>query len=185
MSENAFDMVRKIRHLPGLQLTATLEPTQITKRLKNATQKMLRSGVLTGGYASKARMLAAQLLSDAGMQASAANTKWGVRIFDVGQLTKDDRAQIVEFINAARMIELLELAEVESRQGSYIHDRYTSLVSQFNQQASGHFGFNIYQPALQVQITELVAARRTPEQVKAHEALAAKLDSTDRIAINF
>jgi hypothetical protein len=182
MSENAFDMVRKIRHLPGLQLTATLDPTQITKRLKNAAQKMLRSGVLTGGYASKARMLANQLLSDAGMQAPASNTRWGVRIFDVGPLTKADRKQIVEFINAARMI---ELAEVESQQGSYIHDRYASLVNQFNRQASGHFAFNIYQPALQEQITELVAARRTPEQVKAHEALADKLDSTDRIAINF
>ena len=63
MSENAFDMVRKIRHLPGLQLTATLDPTQITKRLKNAAQKMLRTGILNGGYTSKARMLATQLLN--------------------------------------------------------------------------------------------------------------------------
>jgi hypothetical protein len=40
MSDNAFDMVRKIRHLPGLQLTATLNPQLVSKRLKNAAQKM-------------------------------------------------------------------------------------------------------------------------------------------------
>lgn len=181
MSENAFDMVRKIRHLPGLKLTAVIEPQRITKRVKNATQKMLRTGVLANGYASQSRLLAEQLLSAAGLQASATNTKWGVRIFDLGQLTKDDRAQIVEFINAARMIELA----TESASQRYIHDRYTSLVNQFKRQTSGHFAFNIYQPALQAQITELVAARRTPEQVKAHEALAAKLDGTDLISINF
>jgi hypothetical protein len=182
MSENAFDMVRKIRHLPGLQLTATLNPQLVSKRLKNAAQKMLRTGVLQSGYASKSRMLAEQLLSTAGLQASATNTKWGVRIFDLGQLTKADRDQIVEFLNAARMI---ELATEKHSNARYTHDRYTSLVNQFKRQTSGHFAFNIYQPALQVQITELVAARRTPEQVKAHEALAAKLDSTEPFAINF
>jgi hypothetical protein len=126
-------------------------------------------------------MLAEQLLRDASIQASATNTKWGVRIFALGQLTTDDRAQIVEFLNAARMIELA----TEGGGKSYIHDRYTSLVNQFKRQTSGEFAFNIYQPALQVQITELVAARRTPEQVKAHEALADKLDSTEPFAINF
>lgn len=182
MTANAFDMVRKIRHLSGLKLTAIIEPQHISKRVKNAAQKMLRTGVLVGGYASKSRMLAEQLLSTAGVQASATNTKWGVRIFDLGQLTKADREQIVEFLNAARMI---EIASEPRSNPTYIHDRYTSLVNQFKRQTSGHFAFNIYQPALQVQITELVAARRTPEQVKAHEALAAKLDSTEPFAINF
>jgi len=182
MSDNAFDMVRKIRHLPGLQLSATLNPQLVSKRLKNAAQKMLRTGILQGGYASKSRMLAEQLLRDVGMQASATNTKWGVRIFDLGQLTKDDRAQIVEILNAARMI---ELASEPRSNPTYIHDRYTSLVNQFKRQLTGQFAFSLYQPALQVQITELVAARRTPEQVKAHEALAAKLDGTDLISINF
>jgi hypothetical protein len=181
MSENAFDMVRKIRHLPGLKLTAVIDPQRITKRVKNATQKMLRTGVLANGYASQSRLLAEQLLSAAGLQASATNTKWGVRIFDAGQLTEDDRAQIVEFIQAARMI---ELASTTSN-NSYVHDRYTSLVNQFNRQSGGQFAFNMYQPELQVQITELVAARRTPEQVKAHEALADRLDSTEPIHINF
>ena len=52
MSDNAFDLVRKVRHLPGLQLTATIDPTQITKRVKTAAQQMLRSGVLSAGYRS-------------------------------------------------------------------------------------------------------------------------------------
>lgn len=182
MTNNAFDMVRKIRHLPGLKLTAIIEPQHITKRVKNAAQRMLRTGVLQGGYASKSRMLAEQLLSGTGLQASATNTKWGVRIFDVSCLTKTDREQIVEFINVARMI---ELASEPRNNSTYVHDRYTRLVNQFKRQVVGQFAFNIYQPALQAQITERVASCRTPEQVAAHEGLAAKLDSTEPIEVNF
>jgi hypothetical protein len=183
MSENAFDMVRKIRHLPGLKLTATLDPTRVSKRVKTAAQKMLRTGVLTTGYASQSRMLAHQLLKDAHVEAVASNTKWGVRILAVPQLTKDDRAQIAEFINAARMIELADMAS--NKQASYIHDRYTSILAQFEVHKGVHFSFNLYQPTLQSQIVDLISARRTPEQVKAHEALADKLDSTEPFHINF
>ena len=183
MSENAFDMVRKIRHLPGLKLTATLDPTRVSKRVKTAAQKMLRTGVLTNGYASQSRMLAHQLLADAHVEAVASNTKWGVRVLSVSRLTKDDRAHIAEFINAARMIELADMAS--NKQASYIHDRYTSILTQFEVHKGKHFSFNLYQPTLQAQIVDLISARRTPEQVKAHEALADKLDSTEPFHINF
>jgi hypothetical protein len=128
-------------------------------------------------------MLAHQLLKDAHVEAVASNTKWGVRILAVPQLTKDDRAQIAEFINAARMIELADMAS--TKQASYIHDRYTSILTQFETHKGVHFSFNLYQPTLQSQIVDLISARRTPERVKAHEALADKLDSTEPFHINF
>lgn len=183
MTNNAFDMVRKIRHLPGLKLTATLDPTQITKRVKTAAQKMLRTGVLTSGYASKSRMLALQMLDDANVEALASNTKWGVSLFCVDQLTTADRAQIVEFIEAARMIELADMAS--DKQAPYIHDRYTSIVAQFETHKGGRVSFSIYQRTLQTQITDLVSAGRTPEQAKAYEALADRLVGTEPFPINF
>jgi hypothetical protein len=128
-------------------------------------------------------MLAQQVLDDAHVSAVASNTKWGVRILAAPQLTKDDRAQIAEFINAARMIELADMAS--NKQASYIHDRYTSILAQFETHKGEHFSFNLYQPTLQSQIVDLISARRTPEQVKAHEALADKLDSTEPFHINF
>jgi hypothetical protein len=183
MSNNAFDMVRKIRHLPGLKLTATLDPTRVSKRIKTAAQKMLRTGVLTSGYASQSRMLAQQVLDDAHVSAVAYNTKWGVRVLSVSRLTKDDRAQIAEFINAARTIELADMRS--DAQAPYIHDRYNNILAQFAAHEGEHFSFNLYQSTLQAQIVALISARRTPEQVKAHEALANRLDSTEPFHINF
>jgi hypothetical protein len=180
MSDNAFDMVRKLRHLPGIEVTAIINPAKITTRVKNATKKMLRSGVLVGGYMSKSRMLAEQLLKDAGVQAVASNTKWSTSVSDMSLLTRDDRAHLTVLLEAARMIELAS----EPRNGSYINDRYTHILQQVKQQ-SGRLSFSIYQPAIQMQIAEVVAARRTPEQVAAHEALAVKLDSTEPFAVNF
>jgi hypothetical protein len=182
MADNAFDMVRKIRHLPGLQLTATLDPTQITKRLKNATQKMLRAGIVTGGYTSKARMLAEQLLKDENRDAPVFVTKWSVFIPDMALVTKEVREPIAELIDAARMIELAN----DSRGNSeYINERYTQMKRQFKTTKIGRFSFNTYQPAIQQQIAETVASCRTPLMVQIHNELAAKLDSTEPFAINF
>ena len=179
---NAFDMVRKIRHLPGINLTATIDPTRVTKRLKNATQKMLRSGVLVGGYTSKARMLAEQLLSDESRDAPVYVSKWGVVITDMALLTNDVREPILELIDAARMI---EIASEPRSNPTYINDRYDHIKKQFKTTKVGRISYNIYQPVLQQQIGELVASCRTPLMVEIHNELAAKLDSTEPFAINF
>jgi len=182
MSENAFDMVRKIRHLPGLKLTATLDPTQVTKRLKNAAQKMLRSGVVTGGYTSKSRMLVEQLLKDADRSAPVYVTKWGVFITDTALLSNDVRGPIAELIDAARMI---ELASEPRSNPKYINERYDSMKKNFKTTKVGRFSFNTYQPAIQQQIGELVASCRTPLMVQIHNELADKLDGTEPFAVNF
>jgi hypothetical protein len=181
MSKNAFDMVRKIRHLPGIRVTAVIEPLYISKRVKNAAQKMLRSGVLTGGYSSTSRMLAEQLLGDVGLSAAASNTKWGVRIRDLSRLTKDARAQVVEFVTAARMI---ELTTTDRNSNHYTNDRYDTMLKNLKKYDSGEVSFSIYQPALQAQIAEIVAACRTPEEVAAHGILADRLDRTQPFEIN-
>jgi hypothetical protein len=182
MSNNAFDMVRKIRHLPGLQLKATLDPTKITKRVKNAAQKMLRVGVVTGGYTSKARMLAEQLLNDAHRKAPVSATKWGVFIQDMALLTDEARASISELVDAARVIELT--SEPRSNP-EYINERYNRTQKQIKDMKFGHLSFNTYQLELNMQIAEVVAARRTPLMLEIHNELADKLDSTEPFHINF
>jgi hypothetical protein len=182
MSDNAFDMVRKIRHLPGLKLTATIDPTHITKRLKNATQKMLRTGIVTGGYTSKARMLAEQLLKDENREAPVFATKWGVFIPDMALVATEVRGPIAELIDAARMI---EHASDSRKNPTHINDRYDNMKKQFKSTKIGRLSFALYQPAIQQQICELVASCRTPLMVQIHNELADKLDGTEPFAINF
>jgi hypothetical protein len=182
MSENAFDMVRKIRHLPGLQLTATIHPMQITKRIKTAAQKMLRTGVVTGGHSSKSRMLAEQLVKDVGREVPVFVTKWGVFIPDAAILTAAVREPIAELVEAARMI---ELAADPRRNPTYVNERYDNMRKAIKKDRIGQISLNMYQPVLQQQVGELVASCRTPLMVEIHNELADKLDSTEPFAINF
>jgi len=181
MSENAFDMARKIRHLPGIKLTATIDPTHISNRIKNATQKMLRAGVVTGGYTSKSRMLAEQLLKDEGRDAPVFVNKWGVVIADVAILTAEVRERIAELVDAARMIELA----TANHHTQYSNERYDNMRDKLKNYKVGQLSLSLYQPVLQQQIGELVASCRTPLMVQIHNELADKLDSTEPFAINF
>ncbi len=182
MTDNAFDMVRKIRHLPGLQVTATLDPTKITKRVKTAAQKMLRSGVLTSGYRSKSRMLAEQLLSDAGRVAPASAVHWAVFIADAALLTNEAREQIKELIGAARLI---DHANSNRDNAKYINERYDQMLKDLKTTRIGRVTFHTYQLEINMQIAEVAASCRTPLMVEIHNELADKLDSTEPFHINF
>ena len=184
MSSNAFDMVRKIRHLPGLQVTATIDPTKISKRVKSVAQKMLRNGVLHGGYRSQSRLLAEQVLAeqvldDSTHKAWATWTSWGVG-FAPCVLTASAREQITELICAARMV---ELANVDSSSAKFTHERYDHILAALNERHRIHM--SIYQPTIHKQIAELVSACRSPELVNEHNALADRLDSIKPFRINF
>lgn len=182
MSDNAFDMVRKIRHLPGLKLTATLDPTQVSKRVKTSAQKMLRSGVLTSGYRSKSRMLAEQLLSDAGRVAPVSAVTWVAFIADAGLLTNEARKQIKELIDAARLID-----HASSNNGSnkFVNERYDRMLKDLKTTRIGRLSLNTYQLEINMQIAEVAASCRTPLMVEIHNELADKLDSTEPFHINF
>lgn len=182
MTDNAFDMVRKIRHLPGLKFTATLDPQLVSKRVKNATQKMLRTGVVTGGCTSKSRMLAEQLLKDANREVPVYVTTWGVFIQDMALVTTEVRGAIAELIEAARMVEHASDAKFNPK---YINERYDNMRKHFKASKIGRVSLNMYQPVLHQQVAELVASCRTPLMVEIHNELADKLDSTEPFAINF
>lgn len=182
MSDNAFDMVRKIRHLPGLQLTATLDPTKVSKRVKTSAQKMLRSGILTSGYRSKSRMLAAQLLSDAGRVAPASVMAWGAYVPDAAMLTNDAREQIEGLVNAAKLV---EHASSSPNNNKHINELYDRMIKELKTTRIGRLSFNTYQLEINMQIAEVVASCRTPLMLEIHNELADKLDSTEPFHINF
>jgi hypothetical protein len=147
MTSNAFDMVRKVRHLHGLKLTDTIEPQYISKRVKNAAQKMLRTGILTSGYRSQARMLADQLLGDAGISPAASANSWAVRIFSPTLLTEDARARIGELVEASRVIEIANLSA--GRDDKYLNERYKLMLEEFQQSRVQPYAFRLYNASIQ------------------------------------
>lgn len=179
---NTFDTARKINHMPGIKLEASIEPTRISTRVKKSAQKMIRSGILNGGYRSTARMLATQLAGDAKIAPSASATKWGLIIYNA-RLTPDTKTEISTLLEAARMIELSTDSEHSKR---YTLDRYErARNSLHHHHPDTAIRMTCYVPAITQQIAEVAAASRTAEQVAACNALADRLDDVAPIKINF
>lgn len=177
---NSFDIARKITHMPGIKVEATIDPTLISVRVKKAAQKMICSGILNGGYRSTSRMLAEQLLKDSRVSACASATRWGVVMYSA-KLSHATKAAIKELINAARVIELA--TESSPNRKEYVNDRYDRTLKRLESETE-HVNLSIYQKDIAQQIAELIAAARTPEQVNAAKELAYQLDGTQPIKIN-
>ena len=184
MTANAFDMVRKIRHLPGLQLTATIDPTQVTKRVKNAACKMLRTGVLMGGYASQSRLLAEQMQDTFNQPGVGRAHSWGAFITDASMLPDEGRAHLVELLEASRLIEHANNGNNGNNPNRYINDRYNQMIVTVNERRTGRVSFGGYNKAVNQQILEMVSSYRAPERVKADEALADRLNNPEPFTIN-
>lgn len=177
---NTFDTARKINHMPGIKLEASIEPTRISTRVKKSAQKMIRSGILNGGYRSTARMLATQLSDDAKIAPSASANKWGATIYNA-TLTPDTKTEISTLLEAARMIELSTDSEHNKK---YTNDRYERARKSLHH-STATIRMTCYVPAITQQIAEVAAASRTAEQVAACNALADRLDDVAPIKINF
>jgi hypothetical protein len=179
MTSNTFELVRKVKYLPGLSMTASIDPTQISTRIKNAAQKMLRTGILTAGYRSKSRLLAEQMLSDEGREAVVTSVSWGVFIQDVAILTPEARERIAELLEAAKLLDHLE----HPTSADSTNARYKRLVTEIKRSRFGRVHLYLGHAEIQSQIAEVVSACRTPLMLEIHNELAAKLDGTEPFTI--
>jgi len=175
----SFDIARKITNMPGLKVEASIDPTLISTRVKKMAQKMIRTGVLTGGYRSVSRMLATQLLGDACIGAVAAATKWGVAIHNA-TITRATKAEIVNLLEAARMIEMASKPESNH---PYITARYKEAMK-IERNRHDKINLSCYVLPICQQIAELLAASRTAHHVEASNKLADLLDGTEPIKAN-
>ena len=176
---NGYDYGRKIMQMPGFKVEAWIDPTQISTRIKKSAQKMIRTGVMTGGYRSTARMLAKQLMDDARIVVSASYSKWGVVIFNA-TLTHDTKAEIINLLEAARMIEIAGKPESNH---SYVTSRYQRAMSM----DIGHdrsVMMSCYVLSIARQIAEIAAASRTPFMTAEANKLADQLDDVALIKAN-
>lgn len=176
---NGYDYARKIIYMPGMQVEAWINPVNISPRIKKATQKMVRTGVLNGGYRSTSRMLATQLLMDSKAGVSASANKWGVTIYNA-VLTHDTKASIIELLEAARMIEIADKPESNH---AYINSRYKRAMS-LDLRGDRAISMSCYVVPINQQIAEIAAASRLPSQIKAANALADQLDDVAPIKVN-
>ena len=176
---NAYDYGRKITQMPGLQVEAWINPASISPRIKKSAQKMIRTGVMIGGYRGKARLLANQMLSDAGIEPSAHYHTWGVNIHNA-VLTDTIKAEVILLLQAARMIESAGQSEAKT---AYIHARYEKAM-EFRKDRDGRIHLACYVAPIAVQIAELMATTRPASLIEAANRLADQLDDVAPIKVN-
>jgi hypothetical protein len=177
---NSFDLVRKLK-MPGLVLSATLNPTHLSTRIKKSAQTMLRTGIMTGGYRSQAREVACQLLADANLKPLVSFNKHAVALHNLGTLPDAVKDQICDLLEAVKVI---EIAGSRSLHTEYIADRYAQAIANVRENNGATYLHYLYEKSLAAQIAQLAASCRTPERAEQDAALAAKLDSTESIVID-
>jgi hypothetical protein len=176
---NGYDYGRKIIYMPGFKVEAWIDPTHISPRVKKAAQRMIRTGILNSGYRSTARMLAEQLMKDARIAISASFSKWGVDIHNA-TLTQDTKADIIELLEAARMLELAEKPESNHAGIDSRYQRAMRLEMRHNQSIS----LSCFVVPIAQQIAEIAAASRTPFMTAEANKLADQLDDVAPIKAN-
>lgn len=176
---NSYDYGRKITQMPGFRVEAWIDPTQISPRIKKSAQKMIRTGIMNGGYRSAARMLADQLMKDARIGVSACANKWGVTIFNA-VLTHDTKADIINLLEAGRMIEIADKPESNH---AYIDSRYRRAMS-MDMRPDRAISLSCYVVPINQQIAEVAAASRTPFMIAEANKLADQLDDVAPIKAN-
>lgn len=99
-----YDTARQLK-IAGVVVQAHIDPTQITPRIKNMTQAMLRKGKLKGGWSSKSMQLARQLMRDS--QVPILNG-WD-SLFRCQPLSPSDLAQFDEWFEADAALEKMKI----------------------------------------------------------------------------
>jgi len=107
-------------------------------------------------------------------------TTWAAYAYDMSLLTKAGREHLVELTEAARLI-----AHANGSGSPYTNERFDEIVARLNDTKHGRLVFYAGSDKnFHAQMLEVIAACRTPEHVKAHEALADRLDNPEPITIN-
>lgn len=183
---NAFDAVRDLR-TPGLVIGATyIDPQQVPKRIKTATQRMLRNLTATGGWSSKSRKMFEMIMRDHGYNVAWMCDYGAVYNFELTpQAVRDQWCGQLElnytilaakgrFDGAARPERArkdMEAAVARVRKGESIYKGYSTDMCRLDD-------------AVQPLVFEAFQAHMRPEHKAIGAALAARLDGTAPIPVN-
>jgi hypothetical protein len=176
---NLLQTARKLR-LPGVVVRAEIIPQRISPRIKSMVQKMLRAGVLTGGWQSQAKRLAGALIeaTDPTVPHIRIHKGYGSTVFNASHL-----------LNYSRMDELIEanyLMEVLRHCNPAAERRYADNFKHRIRNASiegEYIGVGNSDNTLCAEFVAAFTDTYAPSTKARHAALAALLDGTNPIAI--
>lgn len=117
-----YEVARNLK-MPGVIVSAHLDPTTLTKRVFNSARKMIASGRVNGWGAS-ARI--ARLVLNSKDVPFIGEDKWGIRIYGYIDLNEADKAECLELYQAHIMV---RKAQDLRKYSAYWDDKLSSMES--------------------------------------------------------
>jgi hypothetical protein len=184
---SAFDAVRDLR-TPGLVVGAVyIDPQKVSKRIKTATQRMLRNLTGTGGWSSKSLKLFEMLMRDYG-QDTAWMSSWG-GVYNIHLTPQALRDQWCEYLELSYT---LQAAKGRFDGGANPNRARMNMEEAVERVRSGigtyasHFSNDTARcdDAVQPLMLEAFRDLMLPKHKAIGEALAARLDGTAPIPVS-
>lgn len=183
---NAFDAVRDLR-TPGLVIgTAYIDPQQVPKRIKTATQRMLRNLTATGGWTSKSRKLFEMIMRDHG-QDTVWMCDWGT-VYNIHHTSQALRDQWCEYLELNYTLEASQGRFDGAAWPEAAREYMRMAVDRVRNGVHRYVGFSNDMTGLEAAVQPLVReafyTHMLPEHKAIGEALAARLDGTAPIPVS-
>ena len=183
---NSFDAVRDLR-TPGVVIGAIyIDPQQVPKRIKTATQRMLRKLTETGGYSSKSRKLFEIIMRDHGDNV-AWMCDWGT-VYNINRTSQTLRDQWCEYLELDYTIRSAQGHFPTDENQRYAREAKNDAVDRVRSGRNKYPNFsndlNRCGGDVLPLIHEAFHAHMLPEHKAIGEALAARLDGTAPIPVS-
>ena len=191
---NMYELARQLQS-PGVQTTATFNPTRLTKTLRNMARKSIASGKHSGGWSSKTKQVRNLIFKLAGeTPVIHAKPEHGPYVSFVSprpipQSMKDEMTGLLEADCA------LTKMNFEDEKKNYYKITYQEFVDRVNETlvtnkqrihevgGSSHYSLIIRNKPLREQLVDLFLTLRTPDEVALAERIASLLDENKEFLI--
>ena len=188
MSRNLYDIARELK-APGVQTTATFNPTRLTKTLRNMVRKSITSGKHNGGWSSKTKDVRKLIFRIAGEEpivySKVPNGNY-LAFVSPRAIVPDVLAEMKGLLEADAALSKMNFEEEKK---NYYKITYAEFVARTDENlATGlvrlgevggrtHYSLLIRHKEIREQLVDAFLTQRTPEEIAIAERIARFLDN--------
>lgn len=191
---NMYELARQLQ-APGVQTTATFNPTRLTKTLRNLVRKSIASGKHNGGWSSQTKEVRKLIFKIAGEEpviyAEPAHGSY-LSFRSPRSIDPELRLEIIGLLEADCSLSKMNYEEEKKNyyKTTYaefvknMDDRFDTNIQRLDEMsANPHYSMVIRNKALRDQLVTAFLTQRTPEEVALAERIATLLDRNEEFSI--
>lgn len=177
-----YDIARKLK-LPGVVVTAEIDPTAMSSRMFNSIYRMIKAGVAEG-WSSDAARVAGQLMKAEGIPYAATST-YGITTYGKFNVTDESREQIRDMFNAYITLYVSSLSPTAKQSTSNrIDAKRAELELVLDKAAHAKQFLRVDIKPIRSQLAVLMAQSRHQADIEAGNLLAERFHNGEKFPID-